>query len=649
MNKEELNKELEKLRNSEKHSRLLLDESMDPTFSFYADGTYRYVNNAFAKGVGKPLDEIIGRKIWDVFEKDEADKRFALVKKVFTTGKTEEIEVRVPVASGDTYYLTTLKPILNDIGEVETVICTSKNITERIHAEKALQKSKEKYRDLVENINEVIFAVDKTGLLTYVSPAVESMLGYSPFEIIGKSIRGIIYKEDLQFVMGRFQKALTGIRIPTEYRVYNKSGEICWVYSSSNPIFDEKGVCGLQGVLSDIDDRKRADEEKRYLEKKLARSQKMEAIGLLAGGVAHDLNNVLSGVINYPELLLMSLPEDSPMKKSVQAILDSGLKAAAIVQDLLNLARRGVVVNEVLNLNDIIPDYLRSPEHNKIISYHPGVDIETNLESGLLNIKGSPVHLKKAVMNLFSNAAEALSGGGRITVSTENRYVDRPIKGYDHIDEGDFAVLRIEDNGIGIAVEDLKNIFEPFYTKKEMGRSGTGLGMTIVLNTVQDHQGYIDIESTVGKGTAFELYFPVSREEIVKEKVSISLNNYVGRGETILIIDDIKEQREIASVMLKTLNYFVTSVSSGEEAVEYLKDNSVDLLVLDMIMNPGMDGLDTYKKIIEIHPGQKAIIASGYTETERVVEVQRLGAGAYIRKPYTFEKIALAVKTELKR
>jgi PAS domain S-box-containing protein len=649
MNKEELNKELEKLRNSEKHSRLLLDESMDPTFSFYADGTYRYVNNAFAKGVGKPLDEIIGRKIWDVFEKDEADKRFALVKKVFTTGKTEEIEVRVPVASGDTYYLTTLKPILNDIGEVETVICTSKNITERIHAEKALQKSKEKYRDLVENINEVIFAVDKTGLLTYVSPAVESMLGYSPFEIIGKSIRGIIYKEDLQFVMGRFQKALTGIRIPTEYRVYKKSGEICWVYSSSNPIFDEKGVCGLQGVLSDIDDRKRADEEKRYLEKKLARSQKMEAIGLLAGGVAHDLNNVLSGVINYPELLLMSLPEDSPMKKSVQAILDSGLKAAAIVQDLLNLARRGVVVNEVLNLNDIIPDYLRSPEHNKIISYHPGVDIETNLESGLLNIKGSPVHLKKAVMNLFSNAAEALSGGGRITVSTENRYVDRPIKGYDHIDEGDFAVLRIEDNGIGIAVEDLKNIFEPFYTKKEMGRSGTGLGMTIVLNTVQDHQGYIDIESTVGKGTAFELYFPVSREEIVKEKVSISLNNYVGRGETILIIDDIKEQREIASVMLKTLNYFVTSVSSGEEAVEYLKDNSVDLLVLDMIMNPGMDGLDTYKKIIEIHPGQKAIIASGYTETERVVEVQRLGAGAYIKKPYTFEKIALAVKTELEK
>jgi len=649
MNKEELNNKIEKLRNSEKNYRLLLDGSMDPTFSFYADGTYRYVNNAFAKGVGKPLGEIIGHKIWDVFEKDEADKRFAVVKRVFTTGKTEEVEVRVPLPSSDTYYLTTLKPILNDFGTVETVICTSKNITKRMHAEKALLKSEEKYRDLVENINEIIFAVDKSGFLTYVSPPIKSMLGYRPSEIIGKQIQEFIYQEDLQFVMGRFQKVLAGIKIPTEYRVYEKSGKIRWVHSSSNPIFDEKGICGMRGVLTDIDDRKRAEEEKSYLEKKLARSQKVEAIGLLAGGVAHDLNNVLSGVINYPELMLLSLPKESPMRKPLRAILNSGLKAAAIVEDLLNLARRGVIVNETLNLNNIISDHLKSPEHNKMISYHPGVDIETNLESDLLNIKGSSVHLKKVVMNLLSNAAEALSGGGRVTVSTENRYVDTPLKSYDHIDEGDFAILRIEDNGIGIAVEDLENIFEPFYTKKEMGKSGTGLGMTIVSSTVQDHQGYINIESTIGKGTTFELYFPVTRKEIAKMKVSKSLKDYNGKGETILVIDDSKEQREVASEMLKTLDYSVTSVSNGEEALDYMKDHSADLLVLDMIMDPGMDGLDTYKKILEIHPSQKAIIASGFSETDRVKEVQRLGAGTYIKKPYTFEKIGLAVKTELER
>ncbi|MBW1695156.1 MAG: PAS domain S-box protein, partial [Deltaproteobacteria bacterium] len=258
-------------------------------------------------------------------------------------------------------------------------------IEQRVHAEKALIKNKEKYRDLVENINEVIFTVDKSGLLTYVSPAVKPLLGYSPSEIIGRPIQGVIYEQDLQFVMGRFQKALSGTESPSEYRVYNKSGEICWVYSSSKPIFDEKGICGLQGVLTDISDRKQAEEEKKGLEKKLARSQKMEALGLLAGGVAHDLNNVLSGVINYPELLLMTLPADSPMRKPIRAIMDSGLKAVAIVTDL-----------------DIISDHLRSPEHKKIINHHPGVDIETNLEPELLNIKGSPVHLKKAVMNLFS-------------------------------------------------------------------------------------------------------------------------------------------------------------------------------------------------------------------------------------------------------
>ena len=522
-------------------------------------------------------------------------------------------------------------------------------IEQRVLAEKALRTNEEKYRDLVENINEVIFTVDKTGFLTYVSPTVESMLGYIPSEVIGKPIQELIYEQDLQFVMGKFQETLSGIKSPGEYRVYKKSREICWVYSSSKPIFDEKGICGAQGLITDINDRKQAEEEKKGLEKKLARSQKMEAMGLLAGGVAHDLNNVLSGVINYPELLLMTLPAESPMRKPLRAIMNSGLKAVAIVQDLLNLARRGVVVNETCNLNDIISDHLRSPEHKKTISYHPGVDIETNFEPDLLNIKGSPVHLKKAVMNLFSNAAEALPSGGKVIVSTENRYVDSPIKGYDHIDEGDFAVLRIEDNGIGIAVENLERIFEPFYTKKEMGRSGTGLGMTIVWNTVQDHKGYINIESSVGKGTAFEIYFPVTREEIAKKKVSIPIEDYMGRGETILVIDDIKEQREVASIILKTLDYFVTSVSSGEEAVEYIKNNSADLLVLDMIMEPGMDGLDTYKKILEIHPSQKAIIASGFSETDRVKEVQRIGAGAYVKKPYTLEKIGLAVKSELER
>jgi CheY-like chemotaxis protein len=318
------------------------------------------------------------------------------------------------------------------------------------------------------------------------------------------------------------------------------------------------------------------------------------------------------------------------------------------VQDLLTLARRGVVVTEVINLNHVIHNYLESPEFEKLREFHSNAKIESNLERDLLNIMGSPVHLSKTVMNLVSNATEAMADGGNISITTESKYIDTPIRGYDTVKEGDYVILTVSDAGEGISGRDLERIFEPFFTKKKMGRSGTGLGMAVVWGTVKDHKGYIDIQSTKGKGTTFTLYFPVTRKEISGKEKTLPMEEYMGNGEFILVVDDVEEQREIASRILKKLGYSVTSVSSGEKAVDYMKDNSVDLLILDMIMYPGIDGLDTYKKILELHPGQKAIIASGFSETERVKEAQKLGAGAYVKKPYTLEKIGIAVKTELR-
>ncbi|NNK84142.1 MAG: response regulator [Desulfobacterales bacterium] len=403
-------------------------------------------------------------------------------------------------------------------------------------------------------------------------------------------------------------------------------------------------------LKKEIRERQRADKEKKGLEERLARSQKMEALGLLAGGVAHDLNNVLSGIVSYPDLILMDLNEEDPLREPVETIKDSGHKAAAIVQDLLTLARRGVTNTQVLDFNnDIISEYLRSPEHEKLRTYYPHIQIDTHLEAELMNIKGSPVHLKKTLMNLVSNAAESQPSGGKVAIYTRNQYIDSPVKGYDHVLEGDYIVLKIEDNGAGIAQEDLNRIFEPFYTKKIMGRSGTGLGMAVVWGTVQDHHGYIQVESTEGKGTAIELYFPITREGAKKETAHMPIESYKGSGELILVVDDVKEQRKIATHILTKLGYTATSAASGEEAIEYIKENPVDMIVLDMIMDPGIDGLDTYKEIIKITSGQKAIIASGFAENERVTEAQRLGAGQYIKKPYTLEKIGLAIKHELSK
>lgn len=382
------------------------------------------------------------------------------------------------------------------------------------------------------------------------------------------------------------------------------------------------------------------------MEMQLLQAKKMEAIGTLAGGVAHDLNNILSGIVSYPEMLLLDIPEESSLRKPLETIQRSGEKAVKIVQDLLTMARRGVAIVEIININQLITEQLQSPEMDKLMKFHPGIKITTNLSPQLLNIKGSSIHISKSIMNLLSNAAEAMPDKGDITISTSNIHLDVAVNGYEAIKEGDYVKLTISDTGIGIAEKDIEKIFEPFYTKKKMGRSGTGLGMAVVWGTVKDHGGYIDIKSPPNEGTTFDLYLPVTREEQQRETAEYDLEEYMGNREFILVVDDIVEQREIATSMLKRLGYSAASVSSGEEAVAYIKEHDVDLILLDMIMQPGIDGLETYRQINEIRPGQKAIIASGFSQTGRVKQLQTLGVGQYLKKPYTLAKIGKAIKNE---
>jgi signal transduction histidine kinase/ActR/RegA family two-component response regulator len=400
-------------------------------------------------------------------------------------------------------------------------------------------------------------------------------------------------------------------------------------------------------LKAEIDERIRAEEARAQLEVRLQRAEKMEALGTLAGGVAHDLNNILSGIVGYPDLLLMEVPEESPMRSGILTIKKSGEKAAAIVQDLLYLARRAVPDKRAVNLNDIVQEYLKSPEYQKLQYYHPEVKTRARLEARPLPISGSPMHLAKALMNLVSNAAEAMPHGGTIEVATANTYVDRPFRGYDSVEEGEYVVLEVRDNGIGIAPENIERIFEPFYTKKTMGRSGTGLGMAVVWGTVKDHHGYIDVQSVEGQGTAFKLYLPVTRQAVAEVDRSYNLEDYLGQGESILVVDDMPEQRQIATMMLEKLGYTVSTAANGLEAVDYVAENPVDLVLLDMIMDPGIDGLETYQQIKSLHPDQKAVIASGFSETDRVKAAIELGVSEYVRKPYSLEKIGLSVRRVL--
>ena len=403
-------------------------------------------------------------------------------------------------------------------------------------------------------------------------------------------------------------------------------------------------------MKEELAERKRMEAERDLIQARLLQSQKMEALGTLAGGVAHDLNNVLGVLVGYSELLQEKIPESSPLRRYVNNILQSGLRGAAIIQDLLTLARRGVAISEVVNLNRVIADYFKTPEFEMLRAYHPDVTFRTDLGKDLLNIKGSPVHLGKTIMNLTSNAAEAIADRGEVTVRTENRYLDQPVRGYDEIREGDYVVLTVSDDGRGISAKDIGKIFEPFYTKKVMGRSGTGLGLAVVWGTVKDHNGYIDVQSEEGKGSVFTLYFPVTREEPATDAGDPDGGNLSGP----------RENRSWWWTMSRSSGSWPRACWSGwgigsrpspaaRRRSTTSKTGSADLVLLDMIMDPGMDGLETYQRILEINPGQKAVIVSGYSETDRVSKAQELGAGAYVRKPYVMEKIGAAIRMELDR
>jgi PAS domain S-box-containing protein len=517
-------------------------------------------------------------------------------------------------------------------------------IAERHRAEEKIRESEAKSRALLDAIPDLMFRFDRQGTFLETEGARE-MLRMPPAQFLGRKISDVFPGELASVMMQRLEQAIAHQQI----QVFEYSLEI----DGGRRHFESRvvAVSDMQAVaiVRDITVRRNAAAEREQLEERLRRAQKMEAIGMLAGGVAHDLNNVLSGLVSYPEFLLMDLASEHPMYKPIRTIQKSGEKAASIVQDLLTLARRGVPVTEVVNLNDLIRELLKSPELEKLKSHNDNFAVELELEETLLNTAGSPVHLSKTIMNLITNGVEALAGRGTIRIVTANRYVDRPLRGYDEIAPGDYVVLTVSDNGAGISPEDIDRIFEPFYTKKVMGRSGTGLGMAVVWGTVKDHQGYVEVESKLGRGTRVTVFLPASRRTVGRQPAVKSVDQYRGRGETVLVVDDIPEQLEIATLILEKLGYRVATAAGGLEAVAFLEDNAVELVILDMIMDPGIDGLETYRRIKAIHPDQKAIIASGFSETDRVRAAQALGAGAYIKKPYQLEKIGVAVRKELDR
>ncbi len=390
-----------------------------------------------------------------------------------------------------------------------------------------------------------------------------------------------------------------------------------------------------------------AEESLREMAEELHRAKKMEAIGLLAGGVAHDLNNMLVGVVGIPDLMLQEGPLTPQQQKQLVTIRETGIRISDVVNDMQTLSRSSAASWEAVDLNQLIDEYLISPEF--IDRQKTGqIELVTELASELSVVVGKRTHLRKVVMNLVVNAMEAAGSQGQITIRTLEQRLTEPLVGYETIPPGNYVRLQVQDSGPGIAPEIMERIFEPFFSRKVMGKSGTGLGLAICWSIVHDHGGFFDLP-TSHSGAVFEVYLPASGRAAASTAASLPAVLPRGAGEQVLVVDDEEVPRQVAGDMLRSLGYQVLVAASGEEAVRLLDTEKVELVLLDMMMDPGINGLETYRRILERHPGQKALIVSGQAETVDVDEALALGASKFLKKPLSLHKLATAVAAELRQ
>jgi len=505
-----------------------------------------------------------------------------------------------------------------------------------------LRNSEKRFRQLSRATWEGIIIYDK-GTLLHANEQLCAMFGYSEEELLGRPIFDILL--DRKTVKTSPLQADQETIGPFEATAIRKDGSTFPVEIRVKEI-DYADRCAQVAAIRDISANKKALEQQMILQQQLAEARRMESLGLMAGSVAHDLNNIMSGILTYPELLLMDLPENFKYRKEIKMIRDAGKRAAAVVNDLLTLARGANSKKEVYNVNDLVSSYLGSVEYKELHARYPNLTILSEMEPDLANIRCSAVHVNKSLVNLVNNGAEAAADKGEIRIRTANRILTTAHRGYELIKPGEYVVLAVQDNGHGISEQDLPHIFEPFYSKKVLGRSGTGLGLAVVWNTVHDHGGFIDVETSPA-GTTFSLYFPATTRQPDTALQKGTPNHSLGHGEQILVVDDQQNQLELASRLLGRLGYKVHTASSGEEAVEFIKKQPVDLVLLDMVMDPGINGCETFERIVRHNPAQKAIIISGYSSCMDIRRAKKLGINQFIKKPYTLHDLSQAVRHEI--
>jgi signal transduction histidine kinase/ActR/RegA family two-component response regulator len=397
-------------------------------------------------------------------------------------------------------------------------------------------------------------------------------------------------------------------------------------------------------------------QNERNIQERAATLKRMQSLSVLAGGVAHDLNNVLGPLVALPDVILSDLEESGltgslpNLRADVESIKASALRAAQTIKDLLTLGRQGRTKKDPLDIARIVAGALQGESLRFMNEANPHVKVTVDVPPNPIVVRASEAHLVRAIGNLVRNAMEAISGDGEVAVKLRKVRLTKPYSGYETVDPGEYAAVSVADSGSGISEHDLSRIFEPFFSRKRVGeQSGSGLGLAIVHGVVKEHEGFVDVASTIGAGTTFTLYFPCS-------KGLLQTGEYCAiapRGQArILMVDDEAIQLRTGCRILEHLGYHVDTLASGEQAhARFVRaatagQSPYDLLILDMILGEDRDGLAIFEEIQRLFPAQKAIVASGHAPTERAELAMRKGL-AWLAKPYTHEALAQAVHAAL--
>jgi len=640
------------IKDSEKRLADIINFLPDATFAIDKDGVIIAWNQAMAALTEKTAEEMIGKDNYEysvpIYGKrrpimidivlDRTGSQTELYQEYHWDGDTLVAEVFIPVFRGGRHLWAKARPLYDSSGEIIGAIESIRDITNRKQAEEKLRLN----QAAIEAANEGIAILDKKGRFIYLNKTYAKLFGYDNPEELNNRI--------WQTLFGKYETRKIENRIFSQlWEKYTWRGEIKGIRQDASEFPMEISLTLIENgnivcIARDLSEQKEAEEIQRLLKEQLTKAEKMESLGLLAGGVAHDLNNILAPLVAYPDLIMPNIPENNPARKQIRRMGNSAQEAVEIIRDLLTLARRGRYEMEPTNLNNVIEKYLDSPSFIKLCEDHPNIEVEIDLSEDLGVINGSTTHLSKVVMNLIVNAFDAMPEKGHLKIETHQQYLSNLLSGHGTIKKGDYIILSVKDKGVGISPEDIEKIFEPYYSNKKMGSSGTGLGLAVVYGIIKDHKGYYDILSEVGKGTEFLLYFPVSAR--AEDKNPAEAKGYGGE-ETILIVDDNEEHREITYKLLASMGYDVATVNDGREALKYLAVNQIDLVVLDMHLDGDFDGLDTFREMKKINSNLKAVIMSGYPPNERVEEIQKMGAVRYIRKPFSREILTRSIREEL--